>query len=1077
MFSSLEKSESLKKTALKLSSGKSCTADSVNPSFKAFLYSYLASASGKDLVIITSSDNVYPLYGEMLSLKEIFGHGAGIAAYPEDDSLLYTQLKASREVSGERAAAIKLMLSPGRKIIITDINAASEKIASPGEADGFVFDIKAGAGAGMEELITALNNNGYERRVKASECFEYSVRGSILDIYAPGGDYPVRIEFFGDTVESVRYFSPDTFDTTHSVKEARLFIFNPGGPARRGNSSILEYLKSTHTAVITDGLESLKGEILEKINKIERYIDPKDAEKNLFTFRALLKRVQKYPKLKVYETAVGGGAVSIKASNNPVFDRDMARLFGHLTHQAEKKHAVYIASDNQGETEHLKSMIAAMAEEKKAPAPAVKFINADVYRGFIFPEAKLCVISNREIFDRYKGKVLSRVKDKNLKALKHYTDLEKGDFVVHREHGIGVFEGVRNMDFDGITGDFLYIKYHGDDKLYIPVYKIDLIDKYTGSDKAPVLSKLGTQVFRRSKEAIEREMKEMAAELLKIYASRKSAPGIKYGESDAGVKAFENAFIFEETPDQAKAIDDVMEDMEKEKQMDRLVCGDAGFGKTEVAMRAAFKAVNGGRQVLVLTATTLLAAQHLNSFRERMADYPIRIEMLSRLVKPADRKKILNSLKEGKTDILIGTHAVLSASVELKNPGLVIIDEEQHFGVKNKENLRKKYPSADLLTLTATPIPRTLYFSMSGIRDISIIQTPPPGKKAIETVIIQERMNVLREIILREVLRKGQVFYVHNSIKTLEKTKENLQKILPEIRFKTAHGQMDKGELERLMADFLDKKFDVLITTTIVESGLDMPDVNTIIVSGADRFGLSQLYQLRGRVGRRDRQAYAYMMVNDVRSMTETARERLKTIESYVDPGAGFSIAMRDLEQRGAGNILGTKQHGYMEKIGFEMYCRMLEEAVAELEGEVHIPEKDTKIKTDFEAHIPDEYVWDTGEKVRIYRRIFAAQSVDEAERVKKQVEDAWGKMPQEALNVFNVLKLKIAGRLLAADEISVTENEMFIVWYEKPSIGPRELSKAGVKGVSLKEGVLHVKLKGIEEALSALDAYCKAIK
>lgn len=1077
MLSALERSASLKNTVTKLSAGKDCLVDSVNPSFKAVMYSYLASAVNKDLVIITSSENIYPLFGEMLSLQNIFKHNAQIAAYPEDDSLLYTQLKASREVSKERASAIKLMLSGGKKIVITDINAVSEKIAPPEDISGFMFNIKAGSGAGMEEIIKALNSNGYERCVKASECFEYSVRGSILDVYAPGGEYPVRIEFFGDTVESVRYFSPDTFDTTHSVKEAQLFIFNPGGPARRGHSSILEYINGNDAVIITDGLEGLKSEILEKIKKIERYIDPKDAEKNIFSIRTILKKIKKYPKLKVYETAVGNDAQSLKASANPAFERDMERLFDYLAAQEIKKHSVYIASDNEGETEHLKTIITQKAEEKNAKAPHVEFINADIYRGFVLTEAKLCVISNREIFDRYKGKILSRVKDKNLKALKHYTDLEKGDYIVHREHGIGVFEGVRNMDFDGITGDFLYIKYFGDDKLYIPIYKIDLIDKYTGSDKIPVLSKLGTQVFRRSKEAIEREMKEMAAELLRIYASRKTSLGIKYSLSDATVKAFENAFIFEETPDQAKAINDVMADMEKEKQMDRLVCGDAGFGKTEVAMRAAFKAVNDGKQVLVLTATTLLAAQHLNSFRERMADYPVKVDMLSRLVKASDKKIILQRLKEGKTDILIGTHAVLSASVEFKNPGLVIIDEEQHFGVKNKENLRQKYPSADLLTLTATPIPRTLYFSLSGIRDISIIQTPPPGKKAIETVIIQERMQVLREIILREVLRKGQVFYVHNSIRTLEKTKESLQKLLPEIRFKTAHGQMDKGELEHLMEDFLLKKFDVLITTTIVESGLDMPDVNTIIVSSADRFGLSQLYQLRGRVGRRDRQAYAYMMVADVRAMTETARERLKTLESYVDPGAGFSIAMRDLELRGAGNILGTRQHGYMEKIGFEMYCRMLEEAVAELEGEVHVPDKDTKIKTDFEAHIPDEYVWDTGEKVRIYRRIFAAQSTAEAETVKKQVEDVWGKMPQEAQNIFYVLKLKIAGRLLAADEISVNETEMFVVWYDKPSIGPRELSKAGVKGVSLKEGVLHVKIKGIQEALSALDAYCKAIK
>jgi transcription-repair coupling factor (superfamily II helicase) len=486
--------------------------------------------------------------------------------------------------------------------------------------------------------------------------------------------------------------------------------------------------------------------------------------------------------------------------------------------------------------------------------------------------------------------------------------------------------------------------------------------------------------------------------------------------------------------------------MERQKQMDRLVCGDAGFGKTEVAMRAAFKAINNGSRALMLTSTTLLAQQHFTVFKERMADYPVNIEMISRLVSAKKRKEIISNLKEGKVDILIGTHAVLSQDIEIPDMGLVIIDEEQHFGVKAKESLRKKYPEADILTLTATPIPRTLYFSLSGIRDISMINTPPVGKKPIETYIVEEKLNTAKEIILREILRHGQVFYVHNNIRTITKVKEVLEQNLPEVKFRTAHGRMPKQELEKIMLDFLARKFDVLITTTIIEAGLDMPDVNTIIISSAENFGLGQLYQLRGRVGRRDRQAYAYLMVHDRRAMSGVAEERLKTIESYVDPGAGFRIAMKDLELRGAGNILGIKQHGNMEKIGFELYCRMLEEAVAKMKGEEIENEVDTKIKVGLMAFIPESYIWDSAEKLRIYRRLFLARELEDIKKISADLRDIWGEYPEEVKNILFVGKLKAIGRKLKASEISEKEGKLVFLWRDKKEIDQAKFQRFAAK-------------------------------
>src|ERR1035437_4362491 len=1029
----LSKSVEIQKILSLIKSGhKNILAESLNDCFRGILYSKIISEIDNDIFIIASSDSLYSLYAEISGLKDEFKIDAEILFYPEDDSLMYGSLQASKEISKARAKAYEEILRKPRKVIITDINALAEKIPPPEKVKKFFFTLKKEGKLKPEEITDVLAENKYERVLKVENVFEYSVRGSIIDIFSPDYDYPVRIELFGDTIESLRFFSLDTYSTTKHLESVELLLFNPGNKFKAETGSIIDYFAPYKTMVIIDDADAIKGEILEKIKKIEKYIENAEIKDNLFKLPAVYRKLALFQKLKTYSISKTHAGIKFKIRSNPPFNRDLKLFFEYMKELEDNGYFNYIISDNDAETKHLKEMFEEYDVEHRVNLfKNTKFLSANNSAGCVLPDIKMSFISNREIFARYKGKVTGRRREKFLKPVKHYMELKEKDHVVHREHGIGVFEGVKAMEIDGINSDFIYIRYLGDDKLYLPIYKISMIDKYVGSEGSPILSKLGGGSWKKTREEIENQLKMMAAELLNIYAKRETSGGIRYPAYDEEQKAFEQAFIYEETEDQDRAISEVKADMGKAKPMDRLVCGDAGFGKTEVAMRAAFKAVNAGRQVLVMTATTLLAQQHYFTVKERMADYPIRIEMLSRLVSARDKQGTIEANKKGAVDILIGTSAVLGEKVGFHDLGLVIIDEEQHFGVKNKEFLRDKHPQTDILTLTATPIPRTLYFAMSGIRSISNINTPPPGKRSIETCIAEERLSTIKEVILREVLRKGQVFYIHNNIQTIFKLKETLEKNLPEIRFRVAHGRMKKEQLEKIMRDLLQRKFDVLISTTIVESGLDLPDVNTRIISSADRFGLSQLYQLRGRVGRRDKQAYAYLLVKDANFLTGIAKERLKTIESYVDPGAGFRIAMKDMELRGAGNLLGTKQHGNMEKIGFELYCKMLEEAVARLSNGHYEEEVDTKIKVDFKAFIPEDYIWDSGEKIRVYRRLFAARSNEDIKEIEKYLRDAWGTMPEEVKNILYVAELKVMGRKLKLYEIAVKESRLAMTWDE----------------------------------------------
>ncbi|MGQ9557838.1 MAG: transcription-repair coupling factor [Desulfurispora sp.] len=655
------------------------------------------------------------------------------------------------------------------------------------------------------------------------------------------------------------------------------------------------------------------------------------------------------------------------------------------------------------------------------PAPGqVVIAPGTLSAGFELVSARLVVITENEL-SGHRRRARRAARPRQAGRLEPFTDLKKGDYVVHVNHGIGRYEGIVSMEVAGLRKDYLQIKYAGEDRLYVPVDQVDLVQKYLGADaESPRLSRLGGAEWHRVKSRVKEAVRQMADELLKLYAARETIRGHAFSPDKPWQKEFEDAFPYEETPDQLRAIADVKRDMEKPRPMDRLLCGDVGYGKTEVALRAAFKAVMDGKQVAVLVPTTILAQQHYHTFKERFAPYPVNIELLSRFRSPREQKQVLAGLKSGTVDIVIGTHRLVQGDVQFKDLGLLVVDEEQRFGVAHKERLKLLKQNVDVLTLTATPIPRTLHMSLVGVRDTSLLETPPENRFLVQTYVVEEDPVMIREAISREMSRGGQVFFVHNRVMELDRVASWLQELVPEARIAVAHGQMREDSLEEIIMDFLAGEYDVLLCTTIIESGLDMPNVNTLIVKDADKMGLAQLYQLRGRVGRSNRLAYAYFTYRREKVLSEQAEKRLAAIREFTEFGSGFKIAMRDLEIRGAGNILGAEQHGHIAAVGFDLYCRLLEEAVREARGQTGPAPVETSIELPVEGYIPDEYIPDTNQKIEIYRRLAAAAAPEEVEDIREELWDRFGDPPESVLSLLRVARLKAMAMQLRVRQVGL---------------------------------------------------------
>ncbi|RJP73535.1 MAG: transcription-repair coupling factor [Candidatus Abyssobacteria bacterium SURF_17] len=939
-------------------------------------------------------------------------------------------LPADQSVS-ERLLALRTLLlddaNGSSPVIVAPLRAVLQKLPNPDLLPSTLLQLRVGDTWPLEKLSAALVERGYRRTSMVDARGEFSIRGGIVDIFPMCADDPLRIEFFGDDIESIRVFDVVTQRSFERVEHAVMMPRNrwvdmPG--ISESGVTILDYLPE-HALVAWDEPLVIEGEAgAEHVAPMydigrERIASLEELLSNPRVRMLCLSRFDQSS-----DSFTGFKYFHIDSHSLEPLAGDLQAFLEKLDEWLQKDFQAILICNNEGESRRLMELLqdAGMkphfSPRYESSHPLLITLGR-LRNGFAIEEAGLVVASDQEIFRRYSHR-RPRKKFKGGAPIAHFTDLRVGDYVVHVDHGIGIYRGLSYLPEQ--KSEFLMIEYLGGDKLYVPVNMMNLVQKYIGSDDAPPkLYKLGGTAWFRVQERVRRSIRDMAGELLALYASRQVLPGVTFSPDSHWQTEFEQAFIYRETEDQLSAIEDVKRDMERACPMDRLICGDVGYGKTEVALRAAFKCVTDSRQVAVLVPTTILAQQHYTTFRERLADYPVRVEMLSRFKSHAEQRKIVADLAEGKVDIVIGTHRLIQNDITFKNLGLVVIDEEQRFGVAHKERLKKLRTQVDVLTLTATPIPRTLHMALMGARDMSVINTPPEDRLSVITMVTELNEKLTREAILREMAREGQVFFVHNRVETIKRMAGYIQRLVPEARIEIAHGQMPEHELQSAMERFLERQIDVLVCTTIIESGLDIPNVNTMLINRADNFGLADLYQLRGRVGRYKHRAYAYLLIPGRKALTEVAQKRLKAIEEFSELGSGFKIALRDLEIRGAGNVLGAEQHGDIVAVGFEMYCRLLEEAIAELKGEKKEKLLLPTAEFDVDCFIPDDYVASPAQKLTLYKRVGLATNEEDLGNIEEELKDRYGPVPEETDNLLKIARIRVLGALAGLEFIGKT--------------------------------------------------------
>jgi transcription-repair coupling factor (superfamily II helicase) len=957
---------------------------------------------------------------------------------------------------GERARALEVLAGGG--LVCASAIGAEEGIP-PREARPETIRLRAGDDPGIESLAERLALAGYERVEQAQERGQFAVRGGIVDVFPSTGREPVRLELFGDEVESVRAFSAFTQRTLHPVDAAVVY------PATERRLDLVEpWLEETPRPV--------PGDLVRPLPRIDFVWDADEVD------RVVREELGAAPGLRGVvrlSQLPAGQPYAFEAQRPAVAARGLSEAERDLIAFVRGGNRVVVTFAHRGEALRTKALLRRIDPIVLEPGdrlpeePALVFAVAPARRGFVLRELGLVLLPDTQVFRKRPPRADVRVG----RALQSFADLRTGDHVVHEDHGVGRLLGFETKTVAGVTRDYLFLAFRGDDRLYVPHEQIGKVSRYVGADgHAPALSKLGGKAWQTIKSRARAGARELAGELIALYARRQRAEGIAYRVDNDLMEELEASFPYEETPDQQRAIEAVKEDLEAPRPMDRLVCGDVGFGKTEVAVRAAFAVAVEGKQTLVLAPTTILAQQHWNTFRERYRDLPVRVEMVSRFRKPGEVKAILREFAEGKIDMLIGTHRVLSRDVVPKNLGLVVVDEEQRFGVAQKELLRQLRLEVDVLALTATPIPRTLHMSLSGLRDISVIETPPVGRRPIRTHVGEYEEELVQLAFMREHEREGQAFYLHNRVETIEEAAEKLRQLLPDLRFLVVHGQMRERDLEEHMLSFLAGDADVLVSTTIIESGLDIPQANTLVVERADALGLAQLYQIRGRVGRSDVPAHAYLFYPDGHELTAEARARLATLADHTELGAGFAIAMRDLEIRGAGDLLGAEQSGHVAAIGFELYVELLGEAVAELEGTRRGVARPVRVEAQIDAYIPSEYVPGEAQKIDLHRRLALAESEDELRELHAAAEDRFGPPPEPVEHLFAIQEAKLKLARLGADYLVFRGGRTVVGPLVLGSAELRELRRLVETAVySSAQSEVTLRGDGFDRALELVDA------
>ncbi len=948
-----------------------------------------------------------------------------VSFFPSWDTFPTEDISPSAEIVGDRMRTLDRLMS-GEKFIITASikSAATRAIPRSVLKENTVYLKTGSAGIDRDGLIRRLVKLGFKRRDIVGERGEFSVRGAITDIFAPNLENPLRIEYFGNKIESMRFFEAESQRSRSSAKEARIFplhelVIEDGGEYRDGIeldlpriypefSGIFEYLHPD-ARMILDNRQMLKLSHEKLIKEIEELRGDR-AGKYYLSGDEIEKLVSKYA---VIERSGSAGEISFGFAPAADYFGKLDRLTEHLAEE-KAENAIFIVS-RQADRLH------GLVSENGLENQKIGQVPSDVKKGIYILAGELSggfrgsgieVLTDREIFGKAPPIVKFTPRPSEGVAERLLAQLFPGDHVVHSNYGIGIYRGLKKLDIGGALQEYIQIDYAQEDRLYVPLHQMGLVEKYSGSgDHKPKIGRLGGTEWARQKSRAKKSIKDLTKELLDLYVSRHKLEGFGYPADSLWETEFEKSFPYEETPDQAKAILEIKKDMESGKLIDRLVCGDVGYGKTEVALRAAFKTVLAGQQVAVLTPTTILADQHFHVFSRRFKPYPVTVEALSRFRSKDEQKQVIRSLEAGAVDIVIGTHRLIQKDVKFKDLGLLIIDEEQKFGVSHKEKLKQIAKGVNVITLTATPIPRTLYMALSGVREMSIIATPPLDRSPVRTYLREFDENIIKEAIRRELERGGQVFFVHNYVKSIDKMAGLIKRVVPEARTAVAHGQMKESMLEDIMSKFVNREFEVLLSTSIIESGLDIPSVNTVIIDNASEFGLSQLYQIRGRVGRSSTRAFAYLLYRKEKVLTDKAIERLKAIQEFTALGSGYKLAMADLEIRGAGNILGAQQHGHMLNIGFDMYCDLLEESVRELKHIETPPAKRVFIDLKMDAFIPKDYVADDKQRIALYRRMNFLNEPGELDDLRKEILDRFGregKVPRELEALFKMIELKI---------------------------------------------------------------------